>query len=222
MKIYEKEVNIISIIDDSEQAREMYELPMEELDITPHSVAGPIEDLKTFVTETVKISQAAICDHHLKVGSYAHFDGAELVANWYTQKFPAILCSRYDEASIDEMRKFRKNIPVLIKPAELDPHMIVTGIEKCIAEFKEIFQPSRKAWRSLIRVEDIDKESNKKNPYVYVTIPSWNNNTVIRLMMLDLPKGVQDRISMGVRFHAHVNIGAESQSELYFDQWELA
>lgn len=223
LSICNTDIQTISIVDDNMSAREMYELPLEELDVIPYLADGPIPSLSIFVQETVKKSQAAICDHHLRVGSYANFDGAELVANCYQQHFPAILCTRFEDANVVEMRRFRKHIPVLIKPNQLHPDVITRGIEKCLEEFKDKFQPSRKTWRSLVRVEDIDINPQLDNCYIYLVIPSWCNDTVIKLMLTDLPGEVQKIVAdgSGIRLHAQVNLGADSQSELYFDNWEL-
>lgn len=222
LKICNTDIEAISIIDDNQYAREAYELPVEELDIQPYTVDGPIKDLESIIKLTTEYSQAAICDHNLTVGSYAKFDGAELVAQWYQNKFPAILCTRYDQASLDEMRRYRKHIPVLVTPDNLDPDVIRDGIEKCIKEFKDEFQPSRQAWRALVRVDDVQTDTSLQNSYIYVVVPSWSNDKVIRLMMQDVPEEILKVIEGGSRLHAQVNLGAESQSELYFTNWEVS
>ena len=47
--------------------------------------------------------QAAICDHHLKKHDYSVVDGAELIAELYQNRFPALLCTRWGDAQPEEI-----------------------------------------------------------------------------------------------------------------------
>jgi len=134
----------------------------------------------------------------------------------YQNQFPAVLCTRYEQANIDEMRRHRRYIPVLLRPDELNPDSIVKGLEACIREFNNQYPTSRKPWRTLIRVDDIDAE----NGYFYVIVPAWDQNQIIRIQMKDVPEFVQERLAIKSRFHALVNIGTDYHQDIYFDQWE--
>jgi hypothetical protein len=150
------------------------------------------------------------------VRNYAGFNGAETVALMYQNQFPAVLCTRYEQSSIDEMRRFRRFIPVLMKPNELTPGSLVKGFEICINEFTDNYSTHRKPWRTLVRVDDLDEE----NGYFYVIVPAWDPNQIIRIRKTDLPKKVLEKLGRKSRFHALVNVGAELHQEIYFDNWE--
>ena len=211
-------INTVWLIDDDPKVRNTYEFPVEDLQLKAVSESGPLLDLDTFINR--RAADAAICDHHLTPRNYAHFKGAELVARWYKMRFPAILCTRVENA-IDEIRPFRRHIPVLFKqPDELNPDSLRMGFEKCIAEFNGTFSPTRRGWRTLVRVVDVDAVST--NQVVFVVIPAWNKDREVRLQIAELPKKIQALLDPSKRFHAVVNIGAENHEDLFFEDWEIA
>src|SRR5215469_7567127 len=133
--IAKRSIKKISIIDNQAPVRESYELSVEDLGLEPVSEAGPLdEQLPVCVNAVSNRADAAICDYNLKVKAYSSFNGAELAAEFCKVKFPAVLCTKWHTAVIDEMRQFRRFIPSLIDPAKLDPTSIRSGIESCIME----------------------------------------------------------------------------------------
>jgi hypothetical protein len=114
------------------------------------------------------------------------------------------------------MRSRRRFIPALLKPDELDPDNIARGFERCIQEFDGQYQPSRKPWRTLVRVEEVEPGED----YFYVIISGWNPRKKIRVSFDDLPNDIRSLVKLEKRFHAQVNVGAENHEDLYFDSWE--
>jgi hypothetical protein len=214
LSIENRAVGQIFIVDDDATAREACSTLTSDLGIVPAPVDGPIESLEALLSMTRGTQTAAIADHHLKVSNYATFDGAQLVAAWYAQKTPALLCTRWELADIDEIRSFRAHIPVLLTPARLDVDSIISGITVCLREFDGVYLPSRKPWRTLVRTDAIDER------FVYVVLSGWRPDEVVRLLLRSLPSGVAAVIQQGKRIHAKVNIGAEKQEDLYFTDWE--
>lgn len=216
MDIFGRTINRIQIIDDDPNVRSSYEYPIEELKLIPVMAEGPLPVITEFVQHSRGVADAAICDFQLRVKNYANFNGAETVALMYHNHFPAVLCTRYEQANVDEMRKHRRYIPVLLKPNELNPTSIVKGLEVCLKEFSEQYSTTRKPWRTLVRVDDLDEE----NGFFYITVPAWDPNQIIRIKKLDVPLYIQERLAIKSRFHAIVNIGAEYHHDIYLDQWE--
>jgi len=209
----------ISIIDDQAPVRESYEFSVEELGVEPVSEAGPLAPLQAFVKDVRQRAQAAICDYNLKVRDYSPFNGAELAAAFYKSQFPAVLCTKWHTASIDEMRPYRRFIPSLVDPAKLDPTSIKLGIEACIREFAGQFLTVRRPWRTLVRVED-KRTSDQGVIFLYVVVPAWNSNEVVRLPSEIIPPNILDKLHPGSRLHARVNLGANGNEELFFEDWE--
>jgi hypothetical protein len=105
--LFGRSIEKIHIIDDDPQVRESYMYPVEELDLTPVLAEGPFPEIIPFIELSKQVADAAICDFQLRVRNYANFNGAETVALMYQNQFPALLCTRYEQANIDEMRKYR-------------------------------------------------------------------------------------------------------------------
>lgn len=207
----------IAIVDDDKSVRDNYEMSVEELNVNAVNESGPLPDLDTFVQQEPTRAQAAVCDFKLRVKNYATFDGAELVARWFDVGFPALLCTKWDRANIDEMRRFRARIPVLIRPTDLDPDRIVEGLTVCIRELAGSPLSSRKSYRTLVRVEEV---SDERTSYAYVVVPAWNPAEVVRLLLTDIPEKVRLKVKPEARLYANVNLGAESYEELFFRSWE--
>lgn len=216
--VADREIARVSIVDDDEGAREGYEYSVEDLELVPVQEAGPLGSLEEFVSRTARGSDAAICDHHLRKRNYAKFNGAEAVAAWYRRGFPALLCTRYETAEVEEIRRYMRCIAVMMKPDQLDPSTLEEGFRRCVGEFGGNFEPSRRPWRTLVRVDDVVKEGSKS--WFGVIVPAFDPSEVIRLWFDQVPATIRDRIEPDVRLHAEVNIGAETPEELYFDNWE--
>lgn len=220
LHIEDRVIERVQIVDDNREAREGYSFSVEDLSLIPISADGPqYTDLDQFIEMIRLQAHAAICDYHLSKANYASFDGGNAVAQLYQRQFPAILCTSYYNSDIDSIRRYRQHIPILLKPQDLGPETIEAGFRQCIAEFKGRVPASRKAWRSLIRVEDVDLGKG----YFYVVVPSWNPHETISLRFMDVPQDIRSRIQNGQqRFHAQVNVGAENYEDLYFMDWEQA
>lgn len=213
----------VLIVDDDENVRSSYEDPIVDCNLEPQSESGPIRSLQSYVESVVANGvQAAICDHHLKKRDYSIVNGAELIAKFYQNRFPALLCTRWGDAQPEEIRRYRRFIPVLLSPDELDPESICGGLETCVREFDGELAVSRRPWRSMVRLEDFDPAVGPQQR-VYVVIPSWNPNHVVTLFVENIPRPILETFVAGTnRVFASVNIGAESESELYFENWQSA
>jgi len=208
----------ISIVADDSDTREAYGNSVEELDVIPVLQNGPLPQIDQFLKKLTNTSQALLCDYHLRKKNYAGFDGDELVVHCYKKQFPAVLYTTYTDFDSTLMRSRRRYIPALLKPNDAEPHAIAKGIENCVNEFKGNFLPSRRPWRTLVRIEEV----NPKDKYFYVVISGWDPHKKIRLYFDDLPKKMHDLIKPEKRLHAEVNVGTEIDEDIYFDKWEVS
>jgi hypothetical protein len=117
-------------------------------------------------------------EHHLKSDHYANFMGAEAVARLYRQHFPSLLVTAWADADIDNIRLFRRYIPVLVETGHADSEILTQGFKQCINEFENRYSPDRKPWRTLVRIEEVNRDSEK--PMVYAVIPGWEPDKVVR------------------------------------------
>ena len=216
LSLANQQFNNALIVDDDPAAREATGEVTRDLGLQSRPARGPLKSIDTLLTEVKGQQFITIADHHLRVKSYATFDGAELVATMYENKVPALLCTRFERAEVMEIRNYRARIPVLLTPGRLDVDSVRRGIEICIKEFEGIYSERRRTWRTLVRVENVEPSFK----FADVVVSAWNPNTVIRIGLTSFPKRMRNRFKSELRLHAMVNIGAESEDELYFVGWE--
>jgi hypothetical protein len=121
----------IAIVDDQPTSRESWEYTAEDLGAEAVLEEGPIKDLDRFVAATRERAQAVLCDFRLRVGNYSTVDGAEVVAGFYRAAVPAVLCTKWENAAIDDIRKYLPWIPSMMKPDELSPPSLSEGLVDC-------------------------------------------------------------------------------------------
>lgn len=212
LMINNKSIQRVMVIDDQPDARDAMAFSMEDADLEPIFHVHPFNSMAECLS-TVTTADAAIFDHHLKPGNYADFDGASAVAQLYQQRFPSLLVTAWAKVDIDNIRQLRKDIPILIRSGDAESQVIKSGFEQCINEFSGHYSFSRKPWRTLVRIEEVDSSR------VYVVIPGWNPNEIVSLPLVMFPKVKE--VVPGTRFFAKVNTGADQQEELYFTDFEI-
>jgi len=211
----------VRIIDDDINMRKSVANYVHDAGLTPIDVPGPLSSLRSFVVWAQKNADGAICDHRLSSlgGGYANFLGADVVCRFYQSRFPALLCTNFSTMDVDIVRPYRRYIPVLLRPDDLDPDLIRQGLAYCRDELKGRFRPERRPWRTLVRVEALEEQDKPK--MAIIVLPGWSSNERIRLPLDMLPPKLTRGIKAGTRFHAQVNLGDEDPESLYFDSPEL-
>lgn len=203
----------VAIVDDNDESRETLRDELEEYNFVPEPLLGPFQTVGSLVDAVRAKADVAICDHHL-IANYAGFDGAEAVASLYERQLPAVLVTAWSKAELQEIQPFRRHIPVLLTPQEAEIERIARGWDVCRQEFMGQFLPSRRPWQTLVQIEDIDGED------VFVTLPGWRSDEVIRLPKGAIKKDLQRYVKPGERFFAMVNKGAEQQADLFFEDFQ--
>jgi CheY-like chemotaxis protein len=208
------EIAKVAVVDDQSLVRDSLAHLLIDMQLTPVLQSGPLVALEETARHLSTTSHAVLCDLKLQMANYANFDGSQLVARLYELKIPAVLCTRYEISSMDLIRGRRASIPCLVAPGELSESTLARGFEVCVQEFDDKFQPSRRPWRTLVRVVDVDPH------HIHFCIPAWNADEKVRLLREDVPVSVGQRAKTGARFHARVNIGADLRDDIYFTDWE--
>jgi hypothetical protein len=207
----------IKIIDDDPNVREGYTYPITAADREPIKEDGPLGQLDSYLRRPLN-ADAAVSDYRLSPNGYAEFDGARLVAAWYKNGFPAILCTTFDKSNTTQFRTLRRWLPVVMSPAQLTPETLLAGLEYAQKEIHEEFSGPRRPWRALVHFVEYDAETFT----VFAKLPAWSPEAV-SLRLIDLPANLQAEVKQrpDVRCHAQANIGAESNDELYLSDWEV-
>lgn len=180
----------------------------------PGLLPSLLADVESFISQ-LRTSDVVICDYHLrKQSGYAICDGDRLVAECYKATVPGVLCTTFTDTAL--RRDYIRYIPGLIKDNTPGPEDLIEAWDRCLGELDGNFEPWRKPWRTLVRVDEIDPARK----LVYVVVPPWRARQKIRIDMDSLPPEILERIQPDRRFHAKVNTGAERAEHLFFDDWE--
>jgi hypothetical protein len=216
MQINGHTLNTVLVVDDDPDARGTYQYAIEDLKLTPVFEEGPLPDVDAALRSLSQKADSLICDYHLRKRNYSAFNGDLFVARSYQARVPGLLCTSYSDFEITLMRTTRRFIPNLVKSDEFGPESIIKAFTRCILENDGQFDPSRKPWRTLVRIEEIPMEVD----YCYVVVPAWRTDEKIRLLSKDIPNDLRAQLVEGARFHAQVNLGVARTEELYFTGWE--
>jgi hypothetical protein len=205
----------VAIVDDDECTRETL---LDEFGrIKAFPLEGPYVSTENLVAEVRRLGDAAICDHHL-ISNYAPCSGAELVAQLYQRQYPAVLRTNYGKADFEHIRLHRRCIPMLMPTEEFAPEAFFRAWEICRKEFANEFSPERRPWRTVIQVEERQRDSDS----AFVILPGWNSRERIKLSMTIFPPELHQYVRDGERFFGQVNKGAECQEDLYFTDIEYS
>jgi hypothetical protein len=213
---------IIAIVDDDTTQAKATEWDIEEAGYKPFLLDNRdfhnVNELVSIIREN---AQGAVCDHRLSNSGFANFYGAELVAALYELRFPSLLITQYTEMDTSfSIRKWRHKIPVLLSRDEADASSIAKGIEDCTSELSGKIPSTRKSYRTIVRITNIDEESHER--VVDAFVPGWNPHKAVRFPASLVPEHLMDELKPNVCLFAHVNIGAEKSDDLYFEKFELA
>lgn len=218
LEVYGTRIERVGIIDDSEDTRATLGDDLADAAFIPQLYDGPFSSVGDLVSSVMANADAVVCDHHLTTRNFAPCSGAEAVAQWYRIGFPSVLITAWTKADIDHIRRYRRYIPALLPPLAT-PAEIAKGFESCVGEFRDQYLPSRRAWRTLVRIEQVDRTTQV--PIVYATIPAWPPDEVVRFPIDIIPVELHQFARPDQRFYAKVNTGAESQEELFFEEFEF-
>jgi len=210
----------IGIIDDDASDAQVRKYQVEEAGIKPIVFEKGFSGLPDLIA-SVKAAkvEGVVCDHRLKIRNYAPFNGAEAVARLFDEKIPAVLVSKYAQIDVEaDIRPFREKIPVLLAKDDLDPDSLIAGLIKCRSELTGAVPLSRRARRTLIRIDEVAQERGIVDAF----IPAWNPNQAVRFPLAIIPENLRLGLKPDDRFYAQVNTDAEIAEELFFREFEPA
>ena len=213
LTIHDRKIERAVIVDDEEGARDAYEYVIEDMALQPRQVTGPLDDMSKFVS-SIESDEVVLCDYHLKKHSYAKWDGDRLMAGCFQADVPGVLCTAIADAPI--RRDFLRYIPGLLRTSTPEPTDLRQAWERCVRELDGQFESTRRPWRTLVRVVDVDPNHG----CFYAAVPAWDAHRKVRIDNDNLPAEILELVGPDRRFHAVVNTGATNHLDLFFDEWE--
>jgi len=217
----------VAIIDDDSKAAQVTRMTVEDADLETfilgrdpriHEVAKDA-GIRIISQTILDSADAVVCDHRLRPGGFAPFDGAELVAALIGKGVPAILISQFVDQDYDvSIRHWRVMLPSVLSRDSFGVDTFKEGLAVCKNEIGGIFTPQRRRHRVLVRVVDIQSEASE--PVIDAIIPAWSNNSAVRFPFAIVPYELQGSLLIGAYLIAQVNLGADRPEDLYFDKFE--
>jgi len=221
IEILSRTISTVAVVDDQPEVRRSYGYTIQNVNLNPLSEEGPLGSSASEylqVSSIITRADAAVCDYKLSGRAYASFTGAALVAQFYQNQLPALLCTRYETAAIHNITPYRRWIPVLLAPADLNEESLINGLQECIYELQGNMRVHRRPWRALIHFLSEDEDY----PGIYFAeVAGWELDDIIKVRVGDLPASIQEQVAPDYRCFAQVNLGAESYVDLYLCDWEL-
>lgn len=223
IKIYDREISRILLLDDDPNIRGLYEFNLEDMNIATEEVEV-VNSVHGFLAG-ISPADGFVCDLNLNSRKYSPVNGDVIVSALYSQKSPAVLCSR-DVDNVSSVRRLRHSIPCVLDARDLNSESVRNAFEVCIREFSGDYSVFRKPWPTLIRFENIVLQTNDA-VRVAVVIPGWDSQ---RLVEVDITKGDGDiyfsvlrafRAGEVFRCKAIVNLEVETSRDLYIKDWNL-
>jgi hypothetical protein len=218
----------IAIVDDDPKAAQVTKMTVEDADLDALLVdrdpslqeITKEEGIERVAARIVGCAEAAVCDHRLRPGGFAPFDGAELVAHLIGMDFPAILISQFVDQDYDvSIRHWRAMLPSVLSRDEFEVDTFKDALDVCRKEISGIFTPQRRRHRVLVRVVDIQNEANQQ--VVDAIVPAWSRKTAVRFPFAIVPEQLQQSLVINGLLIAQVNLGADRPQDLFFDKFEI-
>jgi hypothetical protein len=216
------DIQTIAIVDNIHSSER--DLPYWEAEIAGFktiSVPTDLESLEEVVAFIQAHAQAAICTHRLASQGHSGFYGAELVAALYDLKIPALLVTQYTDIDIHTtIRRWRDKIPVVLHLRDLSFETITEHLQTCRDELRGIIPESRKPYRVMLNIVDVQEVAGEK--VIDVTVGRWDHYQVVRFPISLVPPELHTHMQPEVWLFADVNIKAEYHDQLYFRSIALA
>ena len=214
LTIGSRQIKRVQIVDDEPDAREAFGYLVEDMGLEAILVAEiPGNSIQTFL-DTIQSTDAILCDFQLRKRNYAPFNGDQVIKQCFHLGIPGVLCTSYPEKQV--RRDYLRYIPGFLSREMPEPATLERAWALCLQEMSGNLLPSRRHWRSLVRVDTLDRDRK----CLYAVIPAWSVHTKVRIDLDNLPENIARLAKPGRRFHALVNTGASRPNDLYFDEWE--
>lgn len=214
------QISRVAIYDDRPDDREALAETLVDAGYEPVPLHQAYDSVEQCSNELARYD-AAIVDHRLSPGNFGAYKGAEVVKQLYLTKRPALLVSGWSQGDPEDIQPYRRHLARILEKGEYEADDIRAGFEQCFSEFEGTFRPQRRATRTIVRIA-FDFEPSSSRQRVEAFVPSWHPHEGVTFALDVIPEGLHEHLTAGIRFLADVNTGADSQDELFFDNFELA
>ncbi|MEA0761501.1 hypothetical protein VDP59_016640 [Xanthomonas campestris pv. campestris] len=143
---------------------------------------------------------AVLIDYNLRKGNFSTENGIVIAARLFRQMKPTVLTTVHKMADIEEGIWLGRYVPALLNKSRMSE--IESALSRAVDELQGKIRPERKAYRTIVRVENIDQR------HANLVILAHDPHATIVVSTPELKKRLNTDITPGTRFKAEVNIGA--------------
>jgi hypothetical protein len=154
-----------------------------------------------------------ICDHRLQPKQMAQFFGVDLVRQLIGRGRPAMLLTMYGSSDRLELRQSRPEVPVIVARDDFDPSQVGAYFEVCQREIEQNPVEGRRPYRSLIRIDGV---SSDEPVQLDAVVPGWRPDHAVPILLDSIDSSIRSQVAEGCYLLGDVNVGAESEEELFF------
>lgn len=213
----------LSLVDDEDDVVAGLERRLTKRGFDVERVIPPTPSLEDTVAEVMRVSDAALCDHHLRGGHKVNFSGAELVAALTERDFPAVLFTGVLPAERYAIRRNMSRIPAFLARDEggLGNERVLSALAESVAEVRDGRRPARRRGRRTPMTIVGSRVSGSEH-LVEVVVSGWSGRDAIEIPaeLLAEPWSSAPHDAVGRTFFATVNIGENDADQLFFDDFE--
>lgn len=178
-------------------------VPFDRLPATPESVSAWVRDARI---------DAVLIDQDLRKGNYSTTTGMDIAAELFRQRCPTVLTTMHRMADLPDGIWYRRYLPAFLPKDRLV--MVEQAMKSAVAEIEGYVAPERKAYRTVVRVDDVHRNDTS------LIVAAYNPNEWISVTTEELARRIGKMPVSGMRFMAEVNIGAETGDQLFISEVE--
>jgi CheY-like chemotaxis protein len=220
------DIGTVAVLDDDTDQAKVVEMQLQDIGIeTIIADLAEVSKLDQAIDWIAENANAVICDVQLnhQQGGIC-YDGAELMSAVIgDHRIPGVLTTGFKDDVGMLVRPHRRRIPVLVSRDEtVEPEVLVRGVEICRAEIAHGRAPDRETHRVPLHIEKTGVVDYRVA--LDARVGGWSRKASIRFpadMLGEQYKTIDAaREIVGRVFFARVNLGAEHETDLFFEDPE--
>ena len=220
------DIGTMAVLDDDTDEAKVVKMQLQEIGVeTIIADLAQVSKLEQAIAWITGNANAVICDVQLNhYQSGICYDGAELMSAVIGEHgIPGVLTTGFKDDVGMWVRPHRRRIPVLVSRDEtMEPEVLIRGVEICRAEIDHGRAPDRETHRVPLYIEKTAVVDDRVA--LDARVGGWSRKASIRFPadMLGRQYNAIEaaRDIVGRAFFAHVNLGAEHENDLFFEDPE--
>lgn len=214
----------ISVVDDEDDVVKALERRLKRRGFDVARVIPPTPTLEDTLNEIMRVSDAALCDHHLQGGHKVEFSGAQLVARLTERRFPAVLFTGVLPDQRYGIRREMSHIPsFLTREADggLGNQRVLEALTESVAEVRDGRTSARRRGRRTL-VSVVNSRLSGNEHLVEVVVSGWARRESMEIPadLLATPWAGSPHKAVGLTFFASVNVAEMESDHLFFADFE--